>query len=300
MWHKLGNIYSVNNDHPKLLSHASNATAIHMQADVYRVYYCGRNEGQRSSVSYFDFDLGEMRIVNDPKVPAFVHGADDSFYSHGVSLGCHYKSGGDTYLLFMAWQIRGENHWRGDIGRLKLEANGNLLLDPVKPFIGIDEHVDKLSLSYPWILFEDGLYKMWYGSTIDWNSSNGEMIHVINYATSQDGEKWDRHGLAIPWKLGVAQAFSRPCVIKENGTYHMWFSYRNGTGEKYRIGYAKSEDGINWQNELENAGIDVSQEGWDSEMVCYPFIFEHNGDRYLLYNGNGHGSSGIGLAIWEA
>jgi len=79
----------------------------------------------------------------------------------------------------------------------------------------------------------------------------------------------------------------------------MWFSYRSGSGEKYRIGYAKSTDGGNWTRELENSGIDVSVDGWDSEMICYPYIFEYEGQKFMLYNGNGHGKSGIGIAAWE-
>ena len=47
----------------------------------------------------------------------------------------------------------------------------------------------------------------------------------------------------------------------------------------------------------ELAGIDVSPEGWDSEMICYPYIFEHRGLLYMLYNGNGYGKTGFGLAV---
>jgi hypothetical protein len=42
--------------------------------------------------------------------------------------------------------------------------------------------------------------------------------------------------------------------------------------------------------------FDVSEEGWDSEMMCYPYVFDHKGERYMLYNGNGYGKSGFGIA----
>jgi putative glycosyltransferase len=44
----------------------------------------------------------------------------------------------------------------------------------------------------------------------------------------------------------------------------------------------------------------VSLIGWDSEMIEYPFVFDHAGERYMLYNGNGYGKSGFGLAILNA
>ena len=45
--------------------------------------------------------------------------------------------------------------------------------------------------------------------------------------------------------------------------------------------------------------LDVSPSGWDSEMVCYPHVFDHKGKRYMLYNGNGYGRTGFGLAVLE-
>ena len=67
--------------------------------------------------------------------------------------------------------------------------------------------------------------------------------------------------------------------------------------ESYRIGYAESEDGIHFNRMDEKVGIDVSKFGWDSEMICYPHVFAHNGEKYMLYNGNGYGKEGIGLAV---
>ena len=147
-------------------------------------------------------------------------------------------------------------------------------------------------------MFDEGIYKMWYGSTISWNSSNDEMIHVIKYAESQDSKNWNKKGLAIPWTLGTAQAFSRPTVLKHLEKYHMWFSYREGGGDKYKIGYALSVDGRNWTNFLEQ-GLSTSSVGWDSEMVCYPYVFKHNDEIYMIYNGNDYGKEGFGLAILE-
>ena len=79
----------------------------------------------------------------------------------------------------------------------------------------------------------------------------------------------------------------------------MFYSFRKGDGGRYRIGYAESDDAFTWDRRDEQAGIDVSPSGWDSDMVCYPYVFDHNGNRYMLYNGNGYGRTGFGLAILE-
>lgn len=295
-WEKLGLLYEVKGGHPLLLSHASNPLALHLNGDEFRIYFSGRDIHNKSSVGWVDIDIISKKVLKLGSEPLISFGPEDSFYSHGISIGNLYKSPKhEQYILFMAWQIRGNGHWRGDIGRLELKDNGGLVLSPNAPFMSTDQE-DEISLSYPHVEFHEGIYKMWYGSTIDWKSQNGEMIHVIKYATSIDAENWVKHGIAVPYELGIAQAFSRPSVIIDDEGYHMWYSYRDGSGTKYRIGYSRSENGISWKNHLDDVGLDVSSQGWDSEMICYPFVFDHNGERYMLYNGNDFGRKGFGLA----
>ncbi|QOP40819.1 hypothetical protein [Sulfurimonas marina] len=297
-WKKLGQIFICSPIDEYLISHASNPLAVHLQDDIYRIFFSGRDKNNKSSVGYVDIDIIKQLVICMCEKVVVKYGKEDSFYSHGISIGNMYKVDNKNYIQFMAWQIRNGGHWRGDIGRLEVSEDfTSLELNPNNVYIGCNNE-DPISLSYSWIMQDEEIYKMWYGSTIDWSSENGEMIHVIKYATSKDGEKWERHGLAIPYELGVAQAFSRPTVIKDKEGYHMWFSYRSGNGIKYRIGYAHSNDGLRWDRK-QNSGIDVSENGWDSEMICYPFVFDHKDKRYMLYNGNDYGKTGFGLAVLE-
>ena len=82
----------------------------------------------------------------------------------------------------------------------------------------------------------------------------------------------------------------------------MYFCFRQATDflgnakRGYRLAYAWSDDLINWTRDDENAGISFSDNGWDSEMMCYPHIFQCDGKVYLLYNGNEFGKHGFGIA----
>lgn len=301
-WKKLGQIYVPKESglHPKLMSHAANPLPVHLDGDVYRVFFSGRDENNRSSVGAVDVDLVERKIINEHYQPFFEHGPVGSFFADGVSIGNCYEADGVRYMLFMGWQSPKNGHWRGDIGRLIVTPELTLELDGSGPFIGCD-HLDPISLSYPWVWARpSGGYNMWYGSTLDWDAGNGEMLHVIQHASSGDGHHWHRSGLSVPYEIGRAQAFSRPTVIQnQDGGFEMWFSYRSGSGEKYRIGYASSENCLNWTLELDKSGIAVSNNGWDSEMIEYPFVFDHKGSRYMLYNGNGYGKTGFGLAVLD-
>jgi len=299
-WLKLGLLYTPkeNGRHPKLISHTANPLPILLEGDIYRIFYSGRDQYNRSSVGAVDIDIIEKKIIHEHDAPLFEHGPEGSFYSDGVSIGNCYEVNGVLYMLFMGWQTPDNGHWRGDIGRLIVNSDLSLELDNEEPFMGTDS-TDPISLSYPWVMPDGrGGYHMWYGSTVTWDAGNDEMLHVINYASSSDGENWNKRGLAVPYELNIAQAFSRPTVVGSDGDgYQMWFSFRSGTGEKYRIGYATSVDGISWNRELENTGIAPSSHGWDAEMIEYPFVFEHKSKKYMLYNGNSNGRTGLGLAV---
>ncbi len=297
-WKKLGQLYHFEPNGEYIYSHATNPVAINIYEDVFKIYFSSRDAHNKSSLACIEVDIVKQEVLENKPVLLCKYGHENSFYSHGISIGNMYQINEQSFILFMGWQFPKNDHWRGDIGRLKQLKTGGFVVDPQVPFIGMDKE-DTVSLSYPWVIFDKGLYKMWYGSTISWTSENEEMVHVIKYATSTDGENWTKHGIAIPYKMGLAQAFSRPTVLIEKDEYHMWYSYRSGDGTPYRIGYAFSKDGLNWNRQDNNSGINVSSEGWDSQMICYPYVFKHKNNTYMLYNGNEYGKYGFGLALLE-
>jgi hypothetical protein len=65
------------------------------------------------------------------------------------------------------------------------------------------------------------------------------------------------------------------------------------TNEPYRLGYAESVDGLNWKRKDNDADIQRSPEGWDSQMVCYASVIEAGNRTFLFYNGNNNGESGL-------
>jgi len=140
----------------------------------------------------------------------------------------------------------------------------------------------------------------------------------IGLATSRDGINWTRVlGTATGGAIldnGVAGHFDsfltyRPHVLKDGSVYRMWyngsdapFNCPNGAlTQNRRIGYAESRDGITWLRRDNAFGLLPSDEGWDSEMTCYPAVIPLERDRLLMfYNGNGYGRSGVGAAVLDA
>lgn len=298
-WRKLGRIFQADNQYPWMRSHAANPVAEHRGEDLFRIYFSSRDESNRSSVGWVEVDLRRpAAILRMSEQPVLVPGAPGSFDDSGVSMGCLVaRPHGARFLYYVGWNLGVTVPWRNSIG-LAISP------EPAAPFRKLsrapvlDRHdADPYSLSYPWVLAEGSAWSMWYGSNLKWGASQDEMSHVIKRAQSRDGLAWARDGAVALGLRSGELALSRPCVLREAERYRMWYSFR---GERYRIGYAESHDGQRWTRMDERAGIDVAESGWDCESVEYPHVFDHGGRRYMLYNGNGYGRTGFGLAVLEA
>ena len=159
--------------------------------------------------------------------------------------------------------------------------------------------VDPFLTASPFVLIGHGRWRMWYVSATEWRNTESGPRHYyhIRYAESADGFAWHREGhVAVDYANEDEHAFARPWVVHDDDRYRMWFAVR---GERYRIALAESDDGLTWTrgNEL---GLTPGAEAWESEMVEYPCVFDWDGRRFMLYNGNDYGRSGVGLAVLDA
>ena len=297
-WKKLGRVFTTDNNHPWMLTHAANPVAEHLHDDVFKLYFSCRDAESRSHISFAEVDLKPpFQVLSIAEKPLLAPGEVGTFDDSGVSLSCITTIHDTKYLYYLGWNLGVTVPWRNSIG-LAIEDQATSTFQRFSKAPLLDRHhVDPYSISYPFVMEEDGFFRMWYGSNLRWGKEQKDMAHVIKYAVSFDALHWERGGIiALNFKNAGEYAMSRPCVIKEDGLYKMWYSYR---GESYRIGYAESEDAVNWERKDEDVGIDVSESGWDSQMVEYPFVFDHKGERYMFYNGNEYGKTGIGLAVLE-
>ena len=157
----------------------------------------------------------------------------------------------------------------------------------------------------------DGTFHMWYIFGTGWKTYDSDIppdrTYKIGHATSDDGINWvkDESRQIISDRLGEEESQALPSVIKIGDSYHMFFCYRQSfdfrkkRGRGYRIGHAYSSDMNIWTRDDENPLFEVTPNEWDSDMQCYPHVFECDGKIFLLYNGNEFGRHGFGLAELE-
>ena len=296
-WRKLGRVFCPDRIAPWMVTHAANPVAEPRGESLCRVYFSTRDSSNRSSIAWLEIDLREpTKVLRVAERPLLSPGRIGAFDDSGVSMGCIVCVGADRYLYYLGWNLGVTVPWRNSIGLAVCVSGDGFERVSAAPALDRDRH-DPFSVSYPWVLVEGAIWRMWYGSNTNWGEQQHEMAHVIKYAESSDGISWRREGhIAIPFQSPEEYAISKPCVLRDGGLYRMWYSYR---GAQYRIGYAESSDGRSWTRLDQRVGILPSETGWDSEAVCYACVFDQSGERYMLFNGNRYGRTGFGIAILD-
>jgi hypothetical protein len=261
-----------------------------------RLLFSSRDEQGRSHVGYATVDLRQRTVVDYAPEPLLSPGMLGAFDDNGAMGSCLVSHGGDEYLFYIGWNLGVTVPFYTNIGcAVRAASDGSFTRVSNGPVLGRNAS-DPYFTTAPWVRIENGTWRMWYASGTGWGEHEGEPLHRyhICYAESDDGVSWRRDGtVCIDYADDDEFALTRPCVLEEGGRYRMWYSRR---GRAYRIGYAESADGISWTRMDDDAGIDVSSRGWDSQMIEYPCVVDA-GERYLFYNGNGYGETGIGWAV---
>lgn len=267
------------------------------------VYFTTRDAQRRSHVACARLWIGDDAVPAEVDVepePLLSPGLPGTFDESGTMTSCLVRYDGAERLYYQGWALGVTVPFYVYVGCAE-RAGAEGAFERVSPAPVLGPHaLDPIMCSSPWVLVEDGLWRMWYVSNRAWVAgADGRQeyrVH-IRYAESGDGIDWRRDGRVCLDFAGPGEtALSRPVVLRDPDRYRMWFSHR---GDAYRIGYAESGDGLEWERRDDLAGIDVSPSGFDSEMVEYACVFDHGGRRHMLYNGNGFGATGIGHALLD-
>lgn len=304
-WRKLG---CLNFDEP------ADATGFtHAALPIYHdgwLYYSARDSANRAHIFRGRLDLSTCG-VSEVSGPLLSPGELGAFDDAGVTTSCIVDFAGRIGLFYTGWMLGRSVPFYFAVG-LALSEDAGRTFHRVAQSPCFDRNpVDPLLLASPSVQFAGGQWRMWYVSGLRWApQADGALRHYyhIRYAESDDARAWRATGrVCVDFAAPHEYAFGRPCVLQHGAGFEMWYCYRAAIEgragfaqpvDAYRLGFATSPDGLTWTRRDAEAGLTVSAAGWDSEMIAYPYVFEQDSRRYLLYNGNGYGRTGIGLAVW--
>ncbi len=303
VWRTLGRLVAPQPNGTWWASHASYPTALSLPDGSVRVFFSTRGSDNRSSLASVKFAIDGARWeqIEPVQGPLLEPGPRGAFDADGVTVTCVVPHDGRLLAYYLGWTVCRDVPFTNFIGLAIGNSEGDHFerWSPA-PILGRSRE-NPFCVGYPWVLRTGDGLSMWYGSHLHWGSAGIEMEHVIKEAWSPDGLVWttdDHVAVDLARDLDPLEfALSRPVVLSGGGSHlSMWYAKRRPC---YRLGYASSIDGRTWSRSddvLEFAG---ELEDWESSERTYPCVFDHNHRRYMLYNGDGYGKTGFGLAVWE-
>lgn len=311
-WEKIGKIFDPT-EH--VLSEGCTEFAKSPQAlvfdDFVRIYFCSQKKTSNgkylSSPQYVDFNKNFNRILRLSTRPVVELGRLGEFDEHGIFPFNVLRHDGKIWAYTSGWSRRisvsidmsiGLAISEGDGSHFDKYGNGGPVMAAT--------HNEPFLVGDPFVKYLNGSFHMWYIFGSAWNrpapDTDAERLYKIAHAISSDGVNWTRDGKTIVADKLSSECQALPTVFYVGGRFHMYFCYRSAydfrqnRNNSYRLGYAFSDDLVNWHRDDTQCGIDVTESAWDSDMMCYPNTFECEGSIYLLYNGNEFGRYGFGLA----
>jgi hypothetical protein len=307
-WRKQGLIFSPSGEFGWMNSHAQVPTVLPL-ADRLRIFFATRPKPGLTLPAFVDVDRHDPRriIALNPE-PLLPTGEPGTFDADGVMPSCVVRDGNDVLMYYSGWSRLGGAAPYNNATGLAISRDDGLTFSRVFAGPILDRAPEE-----PWSATSPAVvrtakdnWRMWYSSGTGWVDIDGKLEHVyvLKSSVSRDGTHWARDGRPIVPTHGDHEAQTRPTLINIDSHWHMWFSFRGSigfrsSGQTYRIGYATSRDLASWQRDDEQSGITVSDDGWDSQMLCYPDVVKVGERVMLFYNGNGFGESGFGFATLE-
>ncbi len=307
-WEKKGLIFNVEHNYDWMDHHACVPVADKVSEDVLRIYFGPRDIQGRTTTTFVEVEAdnpANVLYVHDK--PVLGLGKLGTFDDSGAMPSSIVNHDGKKYLFYIGWNRSVTVPYRNSVG-LAVSEDGGVSFKRVHEGPVVDRTKEEpYFCASPFGMYDqdESVWKLWYASSTGWTVVNDhpEPLYQIKYAESADGSSWVRNNVTCLEYTFEGEANARPTVIKENGRYRMWYcfrgsvDYRTNKDQSYRLGYAESDDGIKWRRMDQDVGIERSENGWDSVMMEYPFVYEHKGRKYMLYNGNGFGETGFGYAV---
>lgn len=302
-WERLGLMFRAEGQRPWMATHAQMPHAEQVEGSLYRIYFTCRDAQNRSHIAWLTADLEHPSEVLDLAAePLLAPGPVGRFDDVGVMSSCMVEAEGERRFYVIGWNVRATVPMHLSIGLATGPAGGTprigrrlegpvLERNPANPYY----------VTCPWVAADgQGGWSMWFTSGLGWGVGPGgrpASRYNIWRATSPDGIRWTPDAeasidLCHPRELAIA----RPMVLRDPGVWRMWSCYR-GEDFDYRIGYAESEDGERWtRRDDAPLALPPSGLGFDSTAACYPYVFDHGGERWMLYCGDAYGQAGFGIA----
>ena len=151
-------------------------------------------------------------------------GSLGTFDDRGVTMSAIVSSGGRQYLCYTGWMLGVTVPFYLAAG-LAISDDGGATFRRLSQAPLLERNdVDPFLTASPFVMIDNGIWRMWCVSGSSWAIVNGTPRHSyhIKYAESKDGIRWSRSGLVcLDYASDEECAFARPYVRYDARRYRM-------------------------------------------------------------------------------
>ena len=251
-----------------------------------RIFLSFCDENMVGRVGYVDVDPDDpKKILKVSPQPILDIGKPGRFDENGLIPTCILPVGNKLFMYYVGYQFGQKVRYYQFSGLAISEDGGNSFHRAQEVSVIDRSHGEALNRTAPFVMLDNTVFRMWYVGGSEWTVVNGKTLPIYNmrHIESEDGIHWPSmvkyawiSKVRMNMLLGVLgylekMAFTR-CFFLQNAV------------KGYRLGYAESKDGIDWRrHDHRMINIDVSDTGWDSQMLAYASIFRwKDTDLYVL------------------
>ena len=241
-----------------------------------------------------------LRLLEIEENPILDIGPPGCFDENGVSYPWIVIHKDIEYLYYVGWVKGGRNRFQNFLGLATKSFEEKIFKRKYNVPILDRTQKEPYGTGSCCVINYKKKWLMLYTSFLPWaGKSKASYIHPniqpsydIKLATSKDLINWERsYKNILDFKSGEF-IHGKP-VLYENSKdmFELYFSAR---GEAYRIAYAS---GSNINNMIRGENLKFNSKEWISETQEYAFPIKINGHKFLFFNGNGYGKTGLGYSI---
>ena len=269
--------------------------------NIIRIWGGIRDKSGVSRIACIDVSAeNPSEVVSIYKEPALDIGEPGCFDDNGIILGDIIEHEGKLRLYYVGFQHVAKVKFYAFSGLAVSEDGGKHFKRQSQVPIMDRSDIGRYGRCIHTVLKDGDTFHIYYAIINDWKTINGipYPVYDIWHTASQDGVHVSAQDNCLcVTTVSEEYRIGRPKVYSSNDGYEMYYT-RDFISKDYVIGYARSKDGLHWMREDANSKslLPRSEEGWDSEMTCYPVQLKYKDKLYLFYNGNGMGATGVGYA----
>jgi len=180
------------------------------------------------------------------------------------------------HMYYEAWGIRTEEEWDAEeytslqIGHATSKDGIVWIKDPSNPVIskGAEGSWDADGTWDPFVLYEDGIFKMWYGG--------GQQICDWGYAVSKDGSTFEKKG-----RLSHLGGMEDNHVVHDKQTDRYYMYYWDRAYEPLGLFRAESKDEIHF--DYKNAVNIIIENDYEEDKYKFTHVLKVNNLWLMFY-----------------